>query len=136
MLRSAESPRILVSFKADRLFLRISLPNDFPPEILIALHGPEIRMPGHISGHSLRSLLGRLKLLASASTLTAATTTPPPPAAITCRTSGARTASRVLPCRYRNPIGSIEVRLVLFIDLFRLVIVEVLSALNQDRALI
>jgi hypothetical protein len=50
--------------------------------------------------------------------------------------SAASTNDRNLPRRNRRAFHTVEVRLVVFVELLRLIVVEVLAALDQDRALI
>jgi hypothetical protein len=58
-----------------------------------------------------------------------------PAAPVVVRTGTSTAAGRTTRL-YRDAISPVEVRLVLFVELLGLVFVEVLSAFNQDRALI
>ena len=98
-------------------------------------------MPGHFGPGTCHCFMMVRGLAASAATLpsTSAATTATTVSVCSGRSAAGRTwpARCALPRRHRSTIGTVEVRLVLFVDLLRLiVVVEVLSAFNENRALI
>ena len=76
-----------------------------------------------------------VSLSLSATTRTSAATAATPAIVVLLRPSSAPAAGK-LTGRHWRVFNSIEVRLVLLVELLRLVFVEVLAALNQDGALI
>src|SRR5579871_2354054 len=77
-----------------------------------------------------------LSLAAAATRASTATTTTPVPAASIAASRPSTPAAGNLARRHRRAFGTVEVRLVVLVDLLRLILVEVLAALDQDRALV